>query len=179
MGRKGMSFVMAAGKEQMMPGYPMEDIERIKDVLVARKQTIAVAESVTAGQLQAALSLAEDARRFFQGGITAYNVGQKCRQLKVEPVHALEINGVSAQVAGQMAQHVAETFCSHWGIGVTGYAAPVPEKGIHQPFAWFAIAEDGRLLHTEKMEAKADDALKVQLYYVRTILAALKRVLSA
>lgn len=48
--------------------------DHIKTILIERKQTVAVAESVTAGLLQVRLSLAENAREFFQGGITAYNV---------------------------------------------------------------------------------------------------------
>jgi len=158
----------------MTPAYPMEDIQRLKDLLVGRKETIAVAESVTAGQLQAALSLAENARQFFQGGITVYNVGQKCRQLRVEPVHAGEVNGVSAQVAEQMALHVAELFCSHLGIGITGYAAPVPEKNITVPFAFFAISLGGRILKSRRVEGAGDQSLANQLLYVS---AAIRSVL--
>ena len=58
-------------------------------LLIKKKNTIAVAESVTAGNLQAVFSLAKDATAFFQGGITAYNIGQKCRHLLVEPTHAI------------------------------------------------------------------------------------------
>ena len=53
--------------------YDEEVINQIKEWLTAHKQTIAVAESVTAGHLQAALSSAVEASKFFQGGITAYN----------------------------------------------------------------------------------------------------------
>lgn len=46
----------------MIVDYPHATIYRIKNGLPGKKETIAVAESLTTGQLQAALSLAENAR---------------------------------------------------------------------------------------------------------------------
>lgn len=159
--------------------YPIRDIEQVKELLLRERATIAVAESVTAGQLQAALSQASDARKFFQGGITAYNVGQKCRLLKVEPVHALEVNGVSSQVAGEMARQVADVFCSHYGVGITGYAAPVPEKGIEKPFAFYSVYGRNDILRTARLDAPPVEALDVQLFYVEQIVTALLAILRA
>ena len=45
-------------------------IDPIGNILKRKEQTIAVAESVTAGLLQLSLSAATDASLFFQGGIT-------------------------------------------------------------------------------------------------------------
>jgi len=158
--------------------YPTGDIETVKEMLIRQNATIAVAESVTAGHLQVALSQAVDARRFFQGGITAYNVGQKCHLLKVEPIHALEYDGVSAPVAEQMARRVTDVFCSHYGVGVTGYAAPVPEKGILQPYAFFSVCGREGNLRTARLDVKeAADAFDVQLYYVERIITALTEIL--
>lgn len=50
-------------------------LKSIQKQLVNRKETLAVVESVTAGSLQAAFSLAENATEFFQGGLTVYNIG--------------------------------------------------------------------------------------------------------
>ena len=86
-----------------MLSYPINDIEIIRKVLIGTHRTIAVAESVTSGLLQNALSQATDARLFFQGGMTVYNVAQKCRQLQIEPIDAEGSNGVSANIAVQLA----------------------------------------------------------------------------
>src|SRR5688572_182489 len=107
-----------------------EVINDIARLLLRKKQTIAVAESVTSGNIQAALSRAENAAQFFQGGMTVYNMGQKCRQLNVDPVHAESCNSVSQRVADQLSLNINISFLSHYGIGITGYAAPFPEKGI-------------------------------------------------
>jgi len=80
--------------------------------MIENKQTLAVAESETAGCLQTAFSLSEGDTGNFQGGITAYNLGQKCRHLNIEPIHALSCNCVSEMVSQQMAINVSKLFVS-------------------------------------------------------------------
>src|SRR5688572_33040104 len=109
----------------------------VRDILLKRKQTVSVAESVTAGHLQVAFSLAENAMDFFQGGITVYNLGQKTRHLGVNPIHGIECNCVSEQIAVQMARQVNQLFLSDWGLAITGYASPVPEENITELFACY------------------------------------------
>jgi PncC family amidohydrolase len=162
--------------ETMSELFPIADIEEIKRCLLKRNWTIGVAESVTAGLIQAALSQAESARRIFQGGMTVYNIGQKCRQLGIEPIYAEECNAVSPGIARQMAEHIADVFCSQVGVGITGYAAPVPEKGIGKPFAYVCIYGEGRLLQEGRMEHQGDP-FEVQLYYMRQAVSLLRHAL--
>ncbi len=68
--------------------YSEETLNSIKDILVKSEQTIAIAESVTSGNLKAAFSVAMDASKYFQGGIATYNLGQKTRHLNIEPILA-------------------------------------------------------------------------------------------
>jgi PncC family amidohydrolase len=158
--------------------FPIDDIEAIRTALLDNRQTLAVAESVTSGLLQAAFSQATDARQFFQGGITTYNIGQKCRQLRVEPVHALEYNAVSSQVAEEMTMHCSELFCSHYAIGITGYAAPVPEKDIDIPYAYFAIYGNNSLLTSDKLDGWKGPALDIQLHYIREMIKTFRKILT-
>ena len=102
--------------------YNDQTIDKIKTALVAENLTLSVAESVTSGHWQAAFSSAKDASKFFQGGITAYNAGQKCRHLNIEPIAALENNCVTEKVACEMAAKVNQLFISDFGISITGYA---------------------------------------------------------
>lgn len=150
--------------------YDSKKLEAIKEHLIKKQLTLAVAESVTSGHLQVAFSLATDARKYFQGGITVYNAGQKSRHLKVDPIHALEYNSVSEKVAQTMAFNVTELFSSNLGIGITGYAAPVPEKNIVDLFAWFAIVKDKQLLICEKLESAKKEPLDVQLDYTKQVI---------
>jgi nicotinamide-nucleotide amidase len=50
--------------------YDKQALDALALALIKAKESIAVAESVTAGHLQAALSGATKAMQFFQGGIT-------------------------------------------------------------------------------------------------------------
>jgi PncC family amidohydrolase len=153
-----------------------EKIRLIKDYLLQHQQTVAVAESVTAGLLQFALSGADDAIHFFQGGITAYNLGQKARQLHIEPIHAARCNCVDGKVAAEMAVHVTHKFSSHWGISLTGYATPVPESG-NQVFAYYAIAQKDKVIASGKMQGGNGTATEVQQYYVNAVLGAFLKLL--
>jgi nicotinamide-nucleotide amidase len=83
--------------------------------------------------------MAENAQEFFQGGITVYNLGQKSRHLHVDPIHAISCDSVSEHVAAEMAKHVTSLFMSDWGIAITGYASPVPEKNIYRLFACYSF----------------------------------------
>ena len=158
--------------------FDKELIKRISERLKNDSQTIAVAESVTAGLLQAALASATDASSFFQGGITAYNIGQKCRHLLVEPVHAIECDCVSGKISAEMSQHVCSLFASDYGIGITGYAARVPEKNINELFAYYAIGFKGKVISTDKISTDKDEGLPAQLFYVEQTLKKLEEHLS-
>ena len=144
-------------------------IETIRNNLIARHETIAVAESVTSGLLQLALSGADNAANFYQGGLTAYNLGQKSRHLAIDPVHALSCNSVSERIAGEMALNICRLFTSQWGVGITGYASPVPESG-NQVYAWYAIAHRGNILMTKKSSPKKDEPFRTQQWYVTHVL---------
>ena len=158
--------------------FQQESINTIKDKLIAKGQTVAVAESVTAGFLSAALSTAESASQFFQGGITAFNIGQKCRHMNVNPIHALSCNCVSQKMADDMAFSIAKTFTADWGISITGYATLVPES-CQQLFAFFSIVCQGKVMLSKKiMVDKEQQGMPVQLEYVNHILDELATVLN-
>ncbi len=78
--------------------YNEEIINSVKEILVNNEETIAVAESVTAGHLQAAFSAGIEASKYFQGGITAYNIGQKARHLRIDPILCNEVNCVAEKL---------------------------------------------------------------------------------
>lgn len=140
--------------------------------LVKRGETLAVAESVTSGNLQAALSLATKATEFFQGGITAYNTGQKSRHLHVDPITADRTNCVSEDIARSMAQGACKLFSSNWGIAVTGYAAPVPALKVkNELFAWYSIAYNNQVVITKKIVTERMTMKNVQTFFVRSILS--------
>ena len=146
-----------------------EVIERIKEKLISEKQTLSVAESVTAGFLQAAIASAQFALKFFEGGITTYNIHQKVLHLKVDKNKAQECNCVSDQTADEMAIGVCELFGTDWGIAITGYATPVPESGL-KLYAYFSISFRGSVKLAERIDLKNEKPEEAQLKYVDVIL---------
>jgi nicotinamide-nucleotide amidase len=143
----------------------------VKDALLEKNETIAVAESVTAGMLQTTFAAASEATKFFQGGITAYNLGQKYRHLGVEPIHAQSCNCVSDKVAATMAKNVCKLFESDWGIGITGYV--VPDESTGETFAYFAIAYKDDVLMADKVISTEDNPADTNNFYCTAILQAL------
>ena len=116
----------------------------LKVLLLAPRRTLAVAESMTCGGVQARIGAVSGASEFFLGGITAYSLAQKVAHLGVNRAAAKKVNCVSAAVAEEMARGVYRLFGSDFGVATTGYAEPSPTAGVDQPFAWWAIAERRR-----------------------------------
>jgi PncC family amidohydrolase len=157
--------------------YNLSMINKIKEILIDKQQTIAVAESVTAGHLQAGFSLATKAMQFFQGGITTYNLGQKARHFHVDPIHATNCNCVSQIIALDMAKGAGKIFSSDWGIGITGYATPDPEFNIKDLFAYYAISFKNKKIKSGRINAEEAHQLDVQVYYANTIFQAFYNVI--
>ncbi len=114
------------------------DLKRL--MLGPPRWTLAAAESLTCGRVQARVGELSGASTFFLGGITAYGLEQKVRNLGVDRGEAERANCVSALVAEQMACGVCRLFDSDLGIATTGYAEPAPGHGVSEPFAWWAFA---------------------------------------
>jgi nicotinamide-nucleotide amidase len=109
-------------------------------LLASPRWTLAAAESLTCGQLQARIGAISGASTFFLGGITAYSLDQKVRHLGVDRRRAGAVNCVSADVAEAMARGVCRLFGAQVGVATTGYAEPAPAQGVAAPFAWWAVA---------------------------------------
>ena len=109
-------------------------------MLQPARRTLAVAESLTCGRVQAHIGAISGASEFFLGGITAYTLDQKVRHLGVDRAVAAPVYSVSAAVAEQMARGVCVLFGSELGLATTGYAEPT--TGVPVPFAFWALAHE-------------------------------------
>ena len=100
---------------------------------------LAAAESMTGGRVQALITGISGASEFFLGGITAYTLEQKVKQLGVDRAHAAAVNCVSARVAEEMAWGACRLFNADLAVATTGYAEPAPTIGVAVPFAWVTV----------------------------------------
>lgn len=150
--------------------YNIKLLDEVKSALVAKDQTLAVAESVTSGHVQAAFSLVNDATLFYQGGMTVYNVAQKYKHLAIDPIYAQKVNAVSERVASEMAANVAKLFSADIGIAITGYAAQIPELNINELFAFAAISAHNELLSIKRFISIKEDMLSAQLDFTSQLI---------
>lgn len=149
--------------------YREDIVNLIKDILAGNEESIAVAESVTAGHLQAAFSVGMEASKYFQGGITTYNIGQKARHLHIDPILGNKVNCVAEKIAQKMAVEASKLFSSDYGIGITGYASIVPEskEGL---FAYFSISYKEEVVLTERITSSGAKPYDVQVDYTNQVI---------
>jgi len=155
-----------------------ETLVKIANQLKRSNERIAVAESVTSGFVQLALSQMQDASDCFAGGITTYTIDEKVRILNVDAMLAKATNCVSPEITEKMAIEVANLFNTDWSIATTGYATPVAESG-NKLFAFIVIAIHGQILFSERIDVhKEVDPESVQFYYCKQALESLLQILS-
>lgn len=106
-------------------------------LLATPRLSLAAAESLTCGRVQARIGEISGASEYFRGGLTAYTLDQKVRHLGVDRAHAKKVDCVSPEIAAQMARGVCKLFRSDLGVATTGYASSAP--GGAQPFAYWAL----------------------------------------
>ena len=104
-----------------------------------RGETVAVAESLTAGGLGHALTFTPGASKVFFGGIIAYTNDVKINFLGINPSLIEEFSVVSEEVANAMADAAREKFGTTWGIATTGIAGPGDHQGIPEGTVWISI----------------------------------------
>ena len=135
-------------------------------LLRAPRLTLAVAESLTAGHVQAQVAAVSGSSEYFLGGITAYSLDQKVRHLGVNRAAAKKVNCVSADVVEQMARGVCALFDADVGVATTGYAEPSKADGVALPFAWWAVAHRGPrgkfLVRHGRVECPGEPRVEVQ-----------------
>jgi nicotinamide-nucleotide amidase len=117
----------------------METIAELKRLMLAPPPlTVAVAESLTCGHVQAIIGGISGASSFFVGGLTAYTLEQKVRHLGVAREEAAACDSVSESVARQMARGAVRLFDSDIALGITGFAEATRPEGL-APYAWWAL----------------------------------------
>lgn len=146
--------------------------------------TLAVAESLTCGRIQAVIGSVSGASDFLLGGITAYSLDQKVRHLGVDAAAARACDAVSAEVATQMALGACRLFDSDFALATTGYAEPNAARGIADPIAYWAVArksgsESPYIVSDGCLERPGLDRVAVQMEVTSEVLAALEACVRA
>lgn len=160
----------------------MTPTAELKQLLLRRPAlTLAVAESLTGGHVQAQIAAVSGSSEYFLGGVTAYSLEKKVKLLGVNRAHARTVNSVSQRVAVEMAAGAVKLFDADVTIATTGYAEPAPSQKVKVPQAWWAICHRHRGGAAEILsgfvEVPDADRVTVQARVADTVLGELVKYL--
>jgi nicotinamide-nucleotide amidase len=111
--------------------------------LLARRQTLAVAESLTGGLLAATIVDVPGASRVFRGGLVVYATDLKASLAGV-PADLLAQRGpVDSDVAMALAEGARQRCGADWGLATTGVAGPDPQNGMPVGTVFVGVAGPG------------------------------------
>lgn len=131
--------------------------------------TVATAESLTGGQLAAAISAAPEAGQWYRGGIVAYHPEVKYTLLGCPrgPV-------VTATTAEAMARSAVELLGADYAVALTGVGGPEPQEGEPAGTVYLATCTGGEkpIAERRRFEGEPVDVME------QTIRAALAMLLA-
>ena len=144
----------------------MEAAKALHEALRARGQTVACAESLTGGELAAALSAVPGASVIFVGGVVSYATEVKRSVLGVTAELV-----ISPDCAEQMASGVRALLGADWAVSTTGVAGPDLQEG--QPVGTVFVGVSGPSGTTSVRLALSGDRAGVRADAVTGAVAAL------
>lgn len=145
-------------------GYDSTTLEEaVGQMLLERKQTIALAESCTGGYVQHKLTTIPGSSAYFQGGVVPYHNDFKIDLVGVK-AETLEAHGaVSEETVREMAEGVRKRFNASIGAATSGIAGPgggSEEKPVGT--VWIACS-DGEQTITKKLNLTQNRKLNIEL----------------
>jgi nicotinamide-nucleotide amidase len=115
----------------------MELEAAIAEILMAKNNTLALAESCTGGYIASLFTAIKGASNFFNGSAVTYANESKVNLLGVTTIPNMEETAVCESVAMEMAIATREKFKADYGLGIVGYL----EQKDHQNEIWVAVAD--------------------------------------
>ncbi len=106
-----------------------DDARALVADLTVRRQTVATAESLTAGLMAATLAGVPGSSVVLRGGLITYTVETKIDLAGVALELLDDAGPVAAPTARAMAVGAQQRCGATWGVGLTGVAGPEPHGG--------------------------------------------------
>lgn len=129
-------------------GLEFARVAEVVELLKQRGQTVATAESLTAGLVAAALTTVPGSSAVVRGGLVVYATDLKASLAGVPAELLAEHGAVHPDVAAALARGARSVCGADWGLGLTGVAGPDPQDGVPPGRVYFGIARsDGVTSH--------------------------------
>ena len=102
--------------------------EQIATKLIARKQTISVAESSTGGLISASLLAVPGASAYFLGGAVVYTRDARRLLMDISDDAMRGLRSASEPYAKLLAEQTRRRFATDWGLSETGATGPTGNR---------------------------------------------------
>lgn len=145
--------------------------EKVAALLIARMETIAVAESSTGGLIAAALLAVPGASAYFIGGAVVYTKQSRAALLGIGDAEMKGLRPSTEQYALLGARRVRAAMAATWGLGETGATGPSGNRygdaaghsciALAGPVERAVTLETGSADRAANMQAFAERALEV------------------
>jgi len=122
--------------------------------LTMRNQSIATAESLTAGLLAATIAGVAGASEVLRGGLITYTEHTKVLLAGVAPEILDEVGPVAGPTARALAVGARQRCEATWGVGLTGVAGPEPHGGHEVGTVFMGVAGPDDHSVTEVVELR-------------------------
>jgi nicotinamide-nucleotide amidase len=148
--------------------------------LTVRNQSIATAESLTAGLLAATIAGVAGASEVLRGGLITYTEHTKVLLAGVAPEILDEVGPVAGPTARALAVGARQRCDATWGVGLTGVAGPEPHGGHEVGTVFMGVAGPDDHSVTEVVELQfSGTRWDIRIAAVRASISRLRALVAA
>lgn len=151
---------------------------RLGERLIARGETVAVAESSAGGLISAALLSRAGASEYYLGGAVVYTRRAFRRFTALSADDMAGLRSSTLPYAKLMARHQRERFRASWGMAETGAAGPSGNP-YGDPAGHTCVAVDGPVTLERQLRTGADERAPNMLRFAMAALTLLDEALAA
>jgi nicotinamide-nucleotide amidase len=152
--------------------------QTIAQRLIARRETIAIAESSTGGLIAAALLAVPGASAYFVGGAVVYTKAARGALLGIGDAEMQDLRPATEAYALLLARRMAERHGAIWGMGETGATGPTGNR-YGDPAGHSCIAVTGPLARAITLRTGGAERLANMEAFAKAALALLVEVIPA
>lgn len=145
----------------------------VAERLVARGETVAVAESSAGGLLSAALLSVPGASRYYSGGGVVYTLKSRTALAGADPRQYENYRGTTAEMLQSLAESMRERLGSTWCVAESGLAGPGAGRN-GAPAGRTNLCVVGPVTRGERLETGLDDRVENMVAFTTACLRLLR-----